>query len=291
MTNTQTTSYEAYKMRLYFRITLCVAGLLLIAFVWAFVAFKNEQNALEVTLNEKNEAQKELEIALVKTQQMQKMLEFLTQNAEFLSQKAQTNENTLQNLSNSALTNSQNIALNSQNSTSNSSNLSHQNLPQNSNSGTANAPQNSNSGTANAPQNLNSNDSQNLNLQDLNSQQTLNSNASNAQEISLTPKKAKPKIRFTEMNASKLEAEFTQKAELKTALNLAHLHLENKDYEKALQWSFKANAMDKNEPKAWLIYAKAKFALGKKDEAKRVLQGFMKHYPQGFDEDVSYMLQ
>lgn len=280
MTNTQTTSYEAYKMRLYFRITLCVAGLLLIAFVWAFVAFKNEQNALEITISEKNEAQKELEIALAKSEQMQKMLEFLTQNAEFLSQKAQINENTLQNLSNSALVNSQNIALNSQNSTLNSSNLSQQNLPQN-----------SNSGTANAPQNLNSNDSQNLNSQDLNSQQILNSNASNAQEISLTPKKAKPKIRFTEMNASKLEAEFTQKAELKTALNLAHLHLENKDYEKALQWSFKANAMDKNEPKAWLIYAKAKFALGKKDEAKRVLQGFMKHYPQGFDEDVSYMLQ
>ncbi len=280
MTDTQITSYEAYKMRLYFRITLCVAGLLLIAFVWAFVAFKNEQNALEITISEKNEAQKELEIALAKSEQMQKMLEFLTQNAEFLSQKAQINENTLQNLSNSALVNSQNIALNSQNSTLNSSNLSQQNLPQN-----------SNSGTANAPQNLNSNDSQNLNSQDLNSQQILNSNASNAQEISLTPKKAKPKIRFTEMNASKLEAEFTQKAELKTALNLAHLHLENKDYEKALQWSFKANAMDKNEPKAWLIYAKAKFALGKKDEAKRVLQGFMKHYPQGFDEDVSYMLQ
>ena len=273
MTDTQITSYEAYKMRLYFRITLCVVGLLLIAFVWAFVALNEKQNALEVAFNEKNEAQKELEIALVKTQQMQKMLEFLTQNTEFLSQKrensASTNENTLQNLSNSALVNSQNIALNSQNLTLNSSNLSQQNLPQN----------------------LNSNDSQNLNLQDLNSQQTLNSNASNAQEISLTPKKAKPKIRFTEMNASKLEIEFTQKAELKTALNLAHLHLENKDYEKALQWSFKANAMDKNEPKAWLIYAKAKFALGKKDEAKRVLQGFMKHYPQGFDEDVSYMLQ
>ena len=280
MTDTQITSYEAYKMRLYFRITLCVVGLLLIAFVWAFVALNEKQNALEVAFNEKNEAQKELEIALVKTQQMQKMLEFLTQNTEFLSQKAQTNENTLQNLSNLALVNSQNIALNSQNSTLNSSNLSQQNLPQN-----------LNSDTANTPQNLNSNDSQILNLQDLNSQQILNSNVSNAQEINVTPKKAKPKIRFTEMNASKLEIEFTQKAELKTALNLAHLYLENKDYEKALQWSFKANAMDKNEPKAWLIYAKAKFALGKKDEAKRVLQGFMKHYPQGFDEDVSYMLQ
>ena len=58
MTDTQITSYEAYKMRLYFRITLCVVCLLLIAFIWAFVAFKNEQNALEVVINEKNEAQK-----------------------------------------------------------------------------------------------------------------------------------------------------------------------------------------------------------------------------------------
>ena len=263
------TAYKAYKMRLYFRITLCAVGLLLIAFVWAFVAFKNEQNALEIALIEKNEAQKELEIALVKTTQMQKMLEFLTQNVEFLSQKAQINENALQDLSNS-----QNVALNS--STTNSSNLpnlSQQNSAQNSN--TSNS---QNSNTANSQQALN--DSQDLNSQ-----------GSNAQEINVTPKKAKPKIHFAEMNASKLETEFTQKAELKTALNLAHLHLENKDYEKALQWSFKANAMDKNEPKTWLIYAKAKFALGKKDEAKRVLQSFMKHYPQGFDEDVSYMLQ
>ena len=92
------------------------------------------------------------------------------------------------------------------------------------------------------------------------------------------------------MNASSLEAEFAQKAQLSTALNLAHLHLANKDYEKAILWSFKANSLDKSEARAWLIYAKAKFAQGKKDEAKRVLQSFMNHYSKDFDEDVGYIL-
>lgn len=136
-------------------------------------------------------------------------------------------------------------------------------------------------------------------LPNLNSLQGLNSktpeqispqNASSDESSLKTPAKAKPQIHSVEMNASSLEAEFAQKAQLSTALNLAHLHLANKDYEKAILWSFKANSLDKSEARAWLIYAKAKFAQGKKDEAKRVLQSFMNHYSRDFDEDVGYIL-
>ena len=142
-------------------------------------------------------------------------------------------------------------------------------------------------------QNLNATNSA-QNLPNLNSLQGLNSKTPeqiSPQNASLkTLAKAKPQIHSVEMNASSLEAEFAQKAQLSTALNLAHLHLANKDYEKAILWSFKANLLDKSEARAWLIYAKAKFAQGKKDEAKRVLQSFMNHYSRDFDEDVGYIL-
>lgn len=94
-------------------------------------------------------------------------------------------------------------------------------------------------------------------------------------------------------DTSKLEEEFSQKAEYKTALKIANLHLADKDYEKALFWSLKANELDKNDAGAWISFAKAKFALGKKDEAKRALQSFLRFYSIDISalEEVKYILQ
>lgn len=103
--------------------------------------------------------------------------------------------------------------------------------------------------------------------------------------------KEKFSILAYDLSTKKLEREFKQNASLKTALLLARLHFENKDYENALFYSHKANELDKKETSTWLIYAKSKFALGKKEEAKRILQGFMRHYVGDFNEDISYMLE
>lgn len=94
-------------------------------------------------------------------------------------------------------------------------------------------------------------------------------------------------------NTSKLEEEFSQKAEYKTALKIANLHLAQKDYEKALFWSLKANEIDKNDAGAWVSFAKAKFALGKKDEAKQALQSFLRFYSADISalEEVKYILK
>ena len=270
--------------------------LFVIACVWVFAEFKDGQNALKTAQAQNTQMQKRLEIALAEKNLLLERLEILAQSLEFLSQKnANFASQNVPNFSNLSLTNEStllnlvsNLALANENAL---LNLNSANKP-NPTQFSLNLAQNSS--TLNPKiQNLNATNSA-QNLPNLNSLQGLNSKTPeqiSPQNASLkTLAKAKPQIHSVEMNASSLEAEFAQKAQLSTALNLAHLHLANKDYEKAILWSFKANSLDKSEARAWLIYAKAKFAQGKKDEAKQVLQSFMNHYSRDFDEDVEYIL-
>ena len=298
MSSTQSELERAYaKMRLYLKMAVFFASVLfVIACVWVFAEFKDGQNALKTAQAQNAQMQKRLEIALAEKNLLLKRLEILTQSLEFLSQKnanfasqnvpnfsnlSLANENALPNL-NSANKQS-NLAQIPLNLAQNSSILNPLNLQPNLNA--------TNSTTNFAPNSQALNNLQGLNPKDTPTQISPQNASSDESSLkTLAPAKAKPQIHSVEMNASSLEAEFAQKAQLSTALNLAHLHLANKDYEKAILWSFKANSLDKSEARAWLIYAKAKFAQGKKDEAKRVLQSFMNHYSQDFDEDVGYIL-
>ena len=94
-------------------------------------------------------------------------------------------------------------------------------------------------------------------------------------------------------NVDNLEQEFAQNADYQRALQIANLYLADKNYEKALQWSLKANELDKSDAGAWISFAKAKFALGKKDEAKRALQSFLRYYNpnKSLLNEVKYILQ
>lgn len=298
MSSAQSELERAYaKMRLYLKMAVFFAGVLfVIACVWVVAEFKDGQNALKTAQAQNAQMQKRLEIALAEKNLLLERLEILAQSLEFLSQKnANFASQNVPNFSNLSLTNEStllnlvsNLALANENALPNLNSANKPNPTQLS----LNLAQNSSILNPQA-QNLNATNSA-QNLPNLNSLQGLNSKTPeqiSPQNASLkTLAKAKPQIHSVEMNASSLEAEFAQKAQLSTALNLAHLHLANKDYEKAILWSFKANSLDKSEARAWLIYAKAKFAQGKKDEAKRVLQSFMNHYSRDFDEDVGYIL-
>lgn len=283
MSSAQSELERAYaKMRLYLKMAVFFASVLfVIACVWVFAEFKDGQNALKTAQAQNAQMQRRLEIALAEKNLLLERLEILAQSLEFLSQKnANFASQNVPNFSNLSLTNE--IALPNLNSA-NKPNPTQLSLNLAQNSSTLN-PKIQNLNATNSAQNL-----PNLNsLQGLNSKTPEQISPQNASLKTLA--KAKPQIHSVEMNASSLEAEFAQKAQLATALNLAHLHLANKDYEKAILWSFKANSLDKSEARAWLIYAKAKFAQGKKDEAKRVLQSFMNHYSRDFDEDVGYIL-
>lgn len=310
MSSAQSELERAYaKMRLYLKMAVFFASVLfVIACVWVFAEFKDGQNALKTAQFQNAQMQKRLEIALAEKNLLLERLEILTQSLEFLSQKnanfasqnvpnfsnlSLTNESTLLNLvSNLALANENALpslnSANKPNPTQLSLNLAQNSSILNSQAQNLNA---TNSTTNFAPNSQALNNLQGLNPKDTPAQISPQNESSDESSLkTLAPAKAKPQIHFVEMNASSLEAEFAQKAQLSTALNLAHLHLANKDYEKAILWSFKANSLDKSEARAWLIYAKAKFAQGKKDEAKRVLQSFMNHYSRDFDEDVGYIL-
>ena len=287
MSSAQSELERAYaKMRLYLKMAVFFASVLfVIACVWVFAEFKEGQNALKTAQAQNAQMQKRLEIALAEKNLLLERLEILTQSLEFLSQKnANFASQNVPNFSNLSLANENALpnlnSANKPNPTQPSLNLAQ-------NSSTLN-PQAQNLNATNSTTNFAPNSQALNNLQGLNSKMPEQISPQNASLKTLA--KAKPQIHSVEMNASSLEAEFAQKAQLSTALNLAHLHLANKDYEKAILWSFKANSLDKSEARAWLIYAKAKFAQGKKDEAKRVLQSFMNHYSRDFDEDVGYIL-
>lgn len=307
MSSAQSELERAYaKMRLYLKMAVFFASVLfVIACVWVFAEFKDGQNALKTAQAQNAQMQKRLEITLAEKNLLLERLEILTQSLEFLSQKnANFASQNVPNFSNLSLTNENtllnlvsNLALANENALPNLNSANKPNptqIPLNlaQNSSTLN-PQIQNLNATNSATNFVPNSQALNNSQGLNSktpEQISPQNASSDESSLKTLAKAKPQIHSMEMNASSLEAEFAQKAQLSTALNLAHLHLANKDYEKAILWSFKANSLDKSEARAWLIYAKAKFAQGKKDEAKRVLQSFMNHYSRDFDEDVGYIL-
>lgn len=307
MNSAQSELERAYaKMRLYLKMAVFFASVLfVIACVWVFAEFKDGQNALKTAQAQNAQMQKRLEITLAEKNLLLERLEILTQSLEFLSQKnANFASQNVPNFSNLSLTNENtllnlvsNLALANENALPNLNSANKPNptqIPLNlaQNSSTLN-PQIQNLNATNSATNFVPNSQALNNSQGLNSktpEQISPQNASSDESSLKTLAKAKPQIHSMEMNASSLEAEFAQKAQLSTALNLAHLHLANKDYEKAILWSFKANSLDKSEARAWLIYAKAKFAQGKKDEAKRVLQSFMNHYSRDFDEDVGYIL-
>lgn len=93
-------------------------------------------------------------------------------------------------------------------------------------------------------------------------------------------------------NITNLEQNFHQKADYKIALHIARLYLVDKSYEKALWWSLKANELNKNDADSWIVFAKASFALGKKDEAKRALQSFLYFYDdESILDEVGYILK
>lgn len=93
-------------------------------------------------------------------------------------------------------------------------------------------------------------------------------------------------------NITNLEQNFHQKADYKSALHIASLYFADKNYQKALWWSLKANELDKNDAGSWIVFAKASFALGKKDDAKRALQSFLYFYDdESILDEVGYILK
>lgn len=89
------------------------------------------------------------------------------------------------------------------------------------------------------------------------------------------------------LNISDLKRNFYQNPSYEKAMNLAARYYENKDYEKSIFWSLKANDIDRKNSSSWILFSKAKQALGKDGEAKQALDTYVSYYGLiEFDKEI-----
>ncbi len=63
-----------------------------------------------------------------------------------------------------------------------------------------------------------------------------------------------------------------------SAIALARLNFEKRNFPKTIFWAKKASKLIPNDDEAWILYAKAKFAQNKVDDAIKALSFYMKYY-------------
>lgn len=80
------------------------------------------------------------------------------------------------------------------------------------------------------------------------------------------------------LNVKLLKKAFYQNPSLEKALSMSKIYYENKDYKKSIFWALKANEFDKSSQESWILFAKAKEALGEIQEAQEVMESWKKHY-------------
>ncbi len=68
---------------------------------------------------------------------------------------------------------------------------------------------------------------------------------------------------------------YSIKKDYTSALKLAKYFLKKGDFNKALYWAKNANKLNSTKESSWIIYAKAKYALGKKEDAIESLKTFL----------------
>ncbi len=89
------------------------------------------------------------------------------------------------------------------------------------------------------------------------------------------------------LNISDLKRNFYQNPSYEKAMILAARYYENKDYEKSIFWSLKANDIDRKNSSSWILFSKAKQALGKDEEAKQALDTYVSYYGLiEFDKEI-----
>lgn len=73
-----------------------------------------------------------------------------------------------------------------------------------------------------------------------------------------------------------VERRFKRTHNINDAMFLASMYYKKRNYRKAIYWSMKTNKLDRNIDESWLIFAKSKVKLGKRNEAIKVLRAYIK---------------
>ena len=71
---------------------------------------------------------------------------------------------------------------------------------------------------------------------------------------------------------------FKVAGDYESAISLARLYFEKKNYNRVVLWAKKASKIKPKEDEAWLLFAKAKYAMNKKDEAIKALELYKEYF-------------
>jgi hypothetical protein len=109
-----------------------------------------------------------------------------------------------------------------------------------------------------------------------------NTNRHNKQNVkNITLKKSKQNIvLITSGNIKSLsfiKKKFYATNNIKFSLLIAEKFLENKRYKKALKWALISNEINDKNEKSWILFAKAKINMGKKQDAINALSAYLKN--------------
>lgn len=76
-----------------------------------------------------------------------------------------------------------------------------------------------------------------------------------------------------------LKNQFELTNDIKYAILLSQKYYDEGDYENAMKWSFTVNSIDKDRIEGWIIFAKSKYKIGKKNDALKVLDAVKEKQP------------
>ena len=82
---------------------------------------------------------------------------------------------------------------------------------------------------------------------------------------------------------------FEKSPTYENAIKISKIYFERKNYQKAIEWSKKANKIEPEDYESWYIFAKSLIKLGKVDKAKKVLIAYLNTY--GPDKNIEELLR
>lgn len=102
------------------------------------------------------------------------------------------------------------------------------------------------------------------------------SNMAETKQKSNTPLSRKIEIKTSNLNNSKqtLVDKFNSTNKIEYSLMLAEEAYSKNDYDGAIKWALTSNEIDKDNVQSWIIFAKANYKKGKKDDAIYALETF-----------------
>lgn len=128
---------------------------------------------------------------------------------------------------------------------------------------------------------VNSKNSKNNIMELFNSGDNAEKYKQNLEKVAAQKPSGKISIQSKEIGSSipNLTNRFNSTGNVKYAILLAQEYYAKKDYRNAEKWSYTVNNLDKNSEEGWIIFAKARYKLGKKDDAIIVLDTYRQKNP------------